>query len=66
MEETDWYSRTFPVLKSNGKDMGVVTDFKNTNINIQRPTNPTESDSQLVRHMKPNSRYFTALDLCSG
>ena len=27
-EESDWYSRAFPVLKSNGEDVRVDTDFK--------------------------------------
>ena len=58
LEETDWCSRAFPVLKSDGGDVRVVTDLKNINRNIQRPTHPTESGTQLLRRIKESSKYF--------
>ena len=44
----------------------LVTDFRNMNKNIKRPTHPTESGTQLLRHIKASSKYFAALDMSSG
>ena len=65
-EETDQCPREFSVLKSNGEDARVVTDFKNMNRNGKRPTHPTEPGTQLLRYIKANSKYFATLDMCSG
>ena len=46
--ELDWCSRMIPVLKPDGSIEMVVTDFKNINRCIKRPTHPTDSSNQLV------------------
>ena len=48
LQESDWCSRAFPVLKSDGSSVRVVMDFKNINRCIKRPINPTDSSSQLL------------------
>ena len=48
LQESDWCSRAFPVLKSDGSSVRVVMEFKNINRCIKRPINPTDSSSQLL------------------
>ena len=66
LEESEWCSRAFPVLKSNGTDVRVVTDFKNISRNIKKQTHSTKSSSQLLRHIKDSFKYFVTLDMTSG
>ena len=50
--------RAYPALKSNGEHVRVVTDLHNINTNIKRPNHPTESGTQVLRHLKASSKYF--------
>ena len=65
-EPSQWSSKAFPVPKSDGKSVRIVTDFKQLNKNIERPNWPTESSGQLLRHIDPGARYFVSCDLTSG
>ena len=51
MEESKWCLRAFTVFKSNGKNARILTDLKNFNKNITRPTHPTESKQQILCHI---------------
>ena len=53
MEPSQLASKAFPVLKGNGKDVRIVSDFKRLNKVIERPSWPTESSSQLLRNIYP-------------
>ena len=44
----------------------LVSDFKNTNRCIKRPTHPTDSANQLLRQISPTSRYFCMIDCVAG
>ena len=47
MEPSQWAGKAFPVVKGNGKDVRIVSDFKQLNKAIERPHWPTESSDQL-------------------
>ena len=66
LKESDWCSRSFPVLKGDGSSVRLVSDFKNVNRCIKRPTHPTDSANQLLRQISPTSRYFATIDCVSG
>ena len=66
MEPSQWASKAFPVLKGNRKEVRIVSDFKTLNKAIEQPFWPTESSSQLIRNIEPDSRFFVTLDLTSG
>ena len=53
-------------MKGNGKEVRIVSDFKTLNKAMERPSRPTESSSQLLRNIEPDSRFFVTLDLTSG
>ena len=63
MEPSQWASKAFLVLKGNGKDMRIVSDFKRLNKVIEGPSWPTESSSQLLRNFEADSRFLVTLDL---
>ena len=65
-EPSKWSSKVFPMLKGSGDGVHIVADFKKLNKTNERPTSPTKSSSQLLRHISPNSKYFVLLDLTSG
>ena len=62
-ELSQWSSKAFPVLKGSGDGVRIVADFMKLNKTIERPTWPTKSSSQLLRHISPNSKYFVSLYL---
>ena len=53
-------------MKDSGEGVRIVADFKKLNQAIERPVWPTESSSQLLRHISPSAKYFISLDLTSG
>ena len=66
MEPSQWASKAFPVIKGNGKDVCIVSDFEQLNKAIEQPHWPTESSDQLLRNIESDSRFFVTLDLTSG
>ena len=66
MEPSQWASKAFPVVKGNGKEVRIVSDFKQLNKVIERPHWPTESSDQLLRNIESDSIYFVTLVLTSG
>ena len=56
MEPSQWASKAFPVVKGNGKDVRIVSDFKQLNKAIECPNWPTESSDQLLRNIESDSR----------
>ena len=66
LRELDWRLRTFPVLKSDGCNVCLVTDFKAVKRCVKRPTYPTDSANQLLRQIKPTSKFFCTIDCVSG
>ena len=58
-EPSEWVHQLFPVAKPGqpGK-VRLVADFKQLNACMQRPVYPTESVTQLLRHIDPGSTVF--------
>ena len=54
---TEWSSKAFAVAKNNSSKVRIVADFRQLNKALKRPTWPTESSCQLLRHVCPKSRY---------
>ena len=65
-ESSEWVHQMFPVPKPGRPEVRLVADFKRLNSALQRPTYPVESNSQLLRHSHPDSKYFCTLDMTSG
>ena len=65
LQESKGCSLAFLVLKNNGINARVVTDFKAINRCIKRPNHPTDSSNQLFRQLKSSSKYFATLDCTS-
>ena len=65
-ESSEWVHQMFPVPKPGRPEVRLVADFKRLNSALQRPTYPVESNSQLLRHLHPSSKYFCTLDMTSG
>ena len=61
-----WSSKAFPVPKSDPSKVRIVADFRNLNRALKRPHWPTESSTQLLRHIEADSRVFCAIDATSG
>ena len=57
-ESSEWASKAFPVLKGDGTAVRIVSNFKRLNEAIEQPNWPTESSSQLLRHIDPEARFF--------
>ena len=59
LKESEWCSQTFPVMKSDGCNVCIVTDFKVLKRCVKRP-------NQLLRQIKSTSRFFCTIDMVSG
>ena len=63
---SDWVHQMFPVPKPGKPEVCLVSDFKRLNSALQRPAYPVESNSQLLRHLPPDSKFFCMLNMTSG
>ena len=64
-EPTEWISPAFFVPKANGK-VRLVTDYTKINKFIKRPGHPFSSALDIVKSIKPDSKYFIKLDAVQG
>ena len=51
-----WVHQMFPVPKAGKNEVRLCSDFKRLNSAIERPVYPTESNSQILRHVPPDSK----------
>ena len=56
----------FPVPKPGKSEVRLFSDFKRLNSALQRPAYPVGSNSQLLCHIPPDSKFFCTLDMTSG
>ena len=64
-EPTEWISRGLFVPKPN-KGVRLVTDFRQLNKYVKRPVHPFPSASEIMQHLKPDSRVFCKMDATQG
>lgn len=64
-EAVEWCSPGFFVQKPNGKAR-LVVDYSRINQYIQRPVHPFPSPRDVVRGIRPKSRFFMKLDAVQG
>ena len=64
-ETTEWCSPGFFVPKPNGK-VRLVVDYREINRFIERPVHPFPSPRDIIKDIKPNSKYFLKLDASQG
>ena len=64
-EPCDFVAPAFFVPKANGK-VRLVTDYKYINQFLDRPVQPFMSSRQIVDAIRPESKYFGALDMVQG
>lgn len=62
---TEWVSPAFFVPKPKG-GVRLVVDYSNLNRHTKRPVHPFPSPLDVVRSIKPTSRYFLTFDFVSG
>ena len=65
-QATEWCHQLFPVPKPGRDEVRIVSDFRRLNSAMLRPHFPTESNSQMLRHVEPDPRFFGTLDMVSG
>ena len=65
---TDWCSKAFFVPKPNSDPLKarLVADFRQLNRGLRKFHWPSESSSQLLRHLNPKARVWACLDATSG
>ena len=59
---TEWCSPGHFVAKSEGR-VRLVTDFSRLNQFVQRPVHPFPSANELLMNLRPESRFFSKIDL---
>ena len=64
-ETIEWCSPGFFVPKPNGK-VRLVVDFRQINQYIDRPVHPFPSCKDIIRNIKPDSRWFLKFDAVHG
>ena len=64
-EHVEWCSPGFFVPKPNGK-CRLVTDYRQINKFIDRPVHPFPSCRDIIRGIKPDSRWFLKFDMAWG
>ena len=64
-ETTEWCSPGFFVAKNNGK-VRLVVDYQEINKHKQRPVHPFPSPRDIVKDIKPESKWFLKLDATQG
>ena len=65
-EPTEWISAGHFVLKPNGKDLRLVTDYVHLNQYVERPIHPFPSTQDILRNIPAGSRWFAKLDAIHG
>ena len=64
-EQVEWCSPGFFVPKPGGK-VRLVVDYRGINKHIERPVHPFPSPRDILRGIKPNSKWFLKLDAVQG
>ena len=63
---TEWCSPAHFVPKAGTTEVRMVTDFTKLNRYVRRPVHPFQTGAEILRQIKPTSRFFCKLDLVSG
>ena len=64
-EQVEWCSPGFFVPKPGGK-VRLVVDYRGINKHIERPVHPFPSPRDILRGIKPDSKWFLKLDAVQG
>ena len=65
-EPTDWCSPASFIPKPCGTRVRLVTDYRRLNQTVRRPVHPFPSAPDLMKQIKPESRWFCKLDAIHG
>ena len=66
-QATAWCHQLFPVMKPGKPDeCRIVCDFRRLNAALERPVYPTESSTQMLRHLDGEAVVFATLDMVQG
>ena len=63
---TEWCSPAHFVPKAGTTEVRLVTDFTRLNKYVRRPVHPFQTGAEILRQIKPTSKFFCKLDLISG
>lgn len=63
---TNWCSPAHFVGKPGGKKVRLVTDYRVLNKAVKRPVHPFSSVPDLIRQIRPTSRWFAKVDAVHG
>ena len=62
---TEWCSPAFFVVKPDGKNVRMVTDFTRFNSFVKRPVHPFACVSEIL-HTIPSANFFAKMDAVNG
>ena len=65
-EPTEWCSLAFFVVKPDGKNIRMVTDFIRLNSFVQRPVHPFTCVSEILQTIPASAKYFAKMDAVNG
>ena len=65
-EPTEWCSPAFFVVKPDGKNVRMVTDFTRLNSFVQRPVHPFACVSETLQTIPASVKYFVKMDAVNG
>ena len=65
-QPTEWISSGHFVLKPNGKDLRLVTDYVHLNKFIERPVHPFPCTQDILKNIPAGSTWFAKLDTLHG
>ena len=63
---SEWCSPAHFVPKGDGKKLRLVTDYRQLNKAVSRPTHPFPSAADLIKRVNPESRVFAKIDAVHG
>ena len=63
---TEWCSPAFFVVKPDGKNVRMVTDFTRLNSVIKRPVHPFACVSEILQTIPASAKFFAKMDAVNG
>ena len=63
---TEWCSPAFFVVKPDGKNVRMVTDFTRLNSFVKRPVHPFACVSEILQTVPASAKFFAKMDAVNG
>ena len=63
---TEWCSLAFFVVKPDGKNVRMVTDYTGLNRYVKRPVHPFSCVAEILQSIPSSAKYFAKFDAVNG